>query len=95
MPGADDRVRWTILFSGMVQGVGFRYTVERVAGQFAVDGYVRNRLDGRVELVAEGAPAELRRFVDAVEEAMGGYIRDRQQSESPGTGEFHRFSIRF
>ena len=95
MPGADDRVRWTILFSGVVQGVGFRYTVERVARQFAVAGYVRNLPDGRVELVAEGTPAELQRFIAAVEEGMGGYIRDRQHTESPGTGEFHEFSIRF
>ena len=95
MPGTDDGVRWTVVFSGMVQGVGFRYTARSVARQFAVTGYVRNLPDGRVELVAEGIAAELERFVAAVEEAMAGYVRDRQQTQSPGTGEFDGFSIRF
>ena len=39
--------------------------------------------------------AELQRAVAAVEEAMSGYVRDRRQTESPGTGEFDGFSIRF
>ncbi len=95
MPGVHERVRWTILFSGIVQGVGFRYTVERVARRSAVAGYVRNLPDGRVELVAEAPRSELQRFVAAVEEAMAGYIRDAQRNESPGTAEFDGFSIRF
>ena len=95
MAGTDEPVRWTVLFSGMVQGVGFRYTARSVARQFAVTGYVRNLPDGGVELVAEGRSAELGRFVSAVQEAMAGCVRDRQQVSSPSTGEFDGFSIRF
>ncbi len=56
MAEAGDRVCSTILFSGMVQGVGFRYQTERVARSFDVTGYVRNTHDGHVEVVAEGRP---------------------------------------
>ena len=95
MSAADDSVRWTVMFSGMVQGVGFRFTSERVARRFAVDGFVRNLPDGRVEVVVEGQPAELGQFIAALEEAMSGYVRDRQCAESPGTGKLRGFSIRF
>lgn len=40
------------LVSGRVQGVGYRYFVERVARAFHIRGWVRNLRDGRVELVA-------------------------------------------
>jgi acylphosphatase len=95
MSDSDQTVRWTVLFSGTVQGVGFRYTTERVARRFDVAGYVRNLPDGRVELVAEGTKAELARLIEAVEEAMGGYIRDTDRSESPARGGFAGFDIRF
>ena len=43
-----------VYYQGRVQGVGFRYAVRSLARRFAVDGFVRNLSDGRVELVAEG-----------------------------------------
>ena len=44
---------------GRVQGVGFRYFVERVAVELALTGYTRNLDDGRVEVYAAGSPAKL------------------------------------
>ncbi|HEX8986143.1 MAG TPA: acylphosphatase [Bryobacteraceae bacterium] len=44
---------------GRVQGVGFRYFVERVAGELGVNGYTRNMDDGRVEVYAIGSEAQL------------------------------------
>ena len=44
---------------GRVQGVGFRYFVERVAVELQLTGYTRNLDDGRVEVYAVGAPANL------------------------------------
>jgi acylphosphatase len=43
--------------SGHVQGVGFRYTTTRVAQRLGLAGWVRNRVDGTVEVWAQG-PAE-------------------------------------
>lgn len=45
--------------SGEVQGVGFRFFVERTAASLGVNGYVRNRRDGRVEVYAIGAAEQM------------------------------------
>jgi acylphosphatase len=47
-----------------------------MARGFDVAGYVRNLRDGRVELVAEGEPAEVDAFLQAVRDAMDSYIRE-------------------
>jgi acylphosphatase len=81
-------------YSGHVQGVGFRYTVRQLAGGFEVSGYVRNLADGRVQLVAEGEPAELDRFMAAIAERMSGFIGDTTVDVRPATGEFQAFEVR-
>jgi acylphosphatase len=45
--------------SGAVQGVGFRFFVERVAARLGIAGYVKNLFDGRVEVYAIGSAAQL------------------------------------
>ncbi len=46
--------------SGIVQGVGFRFFAERVAGRLGIAGFVRNRYDSRVEVYAIGTPEQQR-----------------------------------
>ncbi len=92
---SSDRLRRTARFTGRVQGVGFRYTTKHLAADFDVAGFVRNLPDGRVELVAEGNPGELDRFLDAIERTMGSNIRETQATDSPAGGEFSDFSIAF
>jgi acylphosphatase len=86
--------RREVQYSGRVQGVGFRYTVLGIARRHHVTGYVRNLPDGRVQLVAEGLPGELNRFLADVSEAMSGNIRDTDIQESEALGEFSRFEVR-
>lgn len=93
-PTDTKALRRTVLFSGQVQGVGFRYTARNVALQYDVNGYVRNLPDGRVELVAEGEPREIDAFVQDVKEKMGSFIRRADVNDSPATSEFSDFSIR-
>jgi acylphosphatase len=81
-------------YSGHVQGVGFRYTARQLAQNYAVAGFVRNLPDGRVELVAEGAPAELDKFLAAVAERLAEQIRDVTVDVRPALGEFRGFEIR-
>lgn len=50
----EDLVRARIKVTGIVQGVGFRYFVRSAAAGLDLGGYVRNRPDGSVEVVAEG-----------------------------------------
>lgn len=47
------------LIQGRVQGVGFRWFVQREAGELDLRGWVRNTDDGDVEVVASGAPEDL------------------------------------
>ncbi len=84
----------TVLFSGRVQGVGFRYTAKTVAAGFQITGAVRNLPDGRVELVAEGARAELEAFHAALPDAgLAGFIRDEQVIWADAKNEFRGFEI--
>lgn len=54
------------IVSGDVQGVGYRYTVQRMAQKFKVKGFVRNLQDGTVEVQAEGEELELKHFLAAI-----------------------------
>jgi len=87
-------IRRHLIYRGRVQGVGFRWTVWRLASGFQVNGMVRNCADGTVEAVVEGPAAEVQAFCAAVGERMAGYIRDTRVSESAASGEFASFEIR-
>src|SRR5271155_3169789 len=80
------------LFSGRVQGVGFRYTVKNLAIQYNVLGYVRNLPDGRVEVVMEGPDEEMESLVEDVNRKMSCYIKGLDQTVGGATGEFDHFA---
>jgi acylphosphatase len=83
-----------IFYTGQVQGVGFRYTAKTVAAGFEVTGTVRNLPDGRVELVAEGARAELEAFRAGIRDAgLSGLIRDEAVAWSDAQNTLRGFEI--
>lgn len=53
-PGTPERRRIRALVEGRVQGVSFRYFTREKASALGLDGFVANRWDGTVEVVAEG-----------------------------------------
>jgi acylphosphatase len=63
----DGIVARRYVVTGRVQGVGYRNFVEHTAGKIRVDGYVRNRRDGTVEVFAMGPPEELLKLRKALE----------------------------
>ena len=84
----------TGFFSGRVQGVGFRFQALQVAKEFEVAGTVCNLADGRVQLEAEGATAEVDAFVAALEQRMHGHIRRTEHLAARRAPQFQGFSIR-
>lgn len=46
-------IAYRVVVSGRVQGVGYRYTAERIANELGIRGWVRNQRDGNVELHIE------------------------------------------
>jgi len=90
----EEQRRMQILYSGRVQGVGFRYAVRTLAAGFEVTGSVRNLADGRVELTAEGAKTELDAFRQAIRDAgLAANIRQEEASWAAPGGGFVGFAI--
>lgn len=84
----------TVIYSGRVQGVGFRFTVSNIAERFSVTGYVRNMVNGTVELVCEGAASELDAFLDTIQRERAQYIREFTVELDHATGEFNDFQVK-
>lgn len=59
----NDRVARRLVIRGRVQGVWFRESMRREAETLGVAGWVRNRADGTVEALVEGAPDAVERLV--------------------------------
>ncbi|MEA5454928.1 acylphosphatase [Sinomonas sp. JGH33] len=79
---------------GMVQGVGFRYWTRGEAARLGLVGSAGNRLDGAVEIVAEGdleGVEQLLRWLQSGE--TPGRVDAVEASIGPATGEFKRFSL--
>jgi acylphosphatase len=89
---ASERRR--ILYSGRVQGVGFRWTAASVLKGLPVTGYVRNLTDGRVELLLEGEPGDNDAAARRVRDALARHIQHETTDLARATGEFPDFSIR-
>ena len=78
---------------GRVQGVGFRYYMLREARRLAVNGWVRNRHDGSVEAVVQGAPDAVEKIVAWTRHGPpSAKVTDVQVSED--SGDFSSFEQR-
>src|SRR5678816_1046836 len=84
----------TVFYSGHVQGVGFRYSVLQVAREFEVTGFVRNLVDGRVQMEVEGTQTDVSAFVDAVQERLHGYVRKVERAGAKRAAQFIGFTIK-
>jgi acylphosphatase len=82
-----------VRYTGRVQGVGFRYTAQRLAERYAVGGYVRNLPDSSVELVAEGPAEDVDGFLAAIAQRMAGYV-ERTDVREQTPGGYQGFRIR-
>lgn len=84
-----------VIFKGRVQGVGFRYTVQRAAARVGLTGFVRNLPDGTVEALLQGTAAGVQACLAEIRETMGGYLRDEIINERPVQPHYHDFRIAY
>ncbi len=84
-----------IFYSGRVQGVGFRFTVQRAATDLDLRGWVKNLPDGRVEILAQGDREKITRLCQTLERHFQGYIKDKNIDFVPAQGDYPDFGIAF
>lgn len=92
---STDVERREVIFRGMVQGVGFRYTARAIARNHPIVGFVRNLPDGRVQLVVEGQAETIERYLKDLRHRMADYIAEAEETVEEATGEFGAFEVRF
>lgn len=80
---------------GSVQGVGFRWFVQRWAARLGLTGWTANEPDGSVRVVVEGSPAALDEMAAALRQGPSGASVSRVDAQrAPATREFRGFEIR-
>ena len=84
-----------IIFSGRVQGVGFRFTAHRMAGRHRLTGYVRNVPDGSVEMLAQGPAKDIDDCIKDIQDCLAGYVREVKINEVPPNPRHTDFKITF
>lgn len=83
-----------VYISGVVQGVGFRFFVERHAQGLGLKGYVRNLPDGRVEVYAEGKEENLRKLIPYLRQGPSlARVDDIEIEWLPFSGRYKSFHI--
>lgn len=81
--------------SGRVQGVGFRFFVNYTAKELGLTGWVRNRYDGRVEVVAEGELQQLNALLSQLRQGPpSADVRNVDYDFREAQGEFIQFNMR-
>ncbi len=89
-----NQARIHAIIEGRVQGVGFRYFVLEVAELLGIYGWVRNRWDETVEVVAEGERPILEKLLDALGRGpRGAFVSNVKVDWENPTGEFHDFRV--
>lgn len=82
------------IVSGRVQGVGFRFFTERVAGQLGLRGYVKNLWDGNVEAYAIGDASQLEEFKRSlIEGPRMARVESVHESDAPVDKNYRTFVI--
>jgi acylphosphatase len=83
-----------VIVHGCVQGVGFRYFVQRAATRLGIGGSVRNCSDSTVDITAEGDEGKMPEFLAEVSRGPGMARVERMDVvEIPARGGYRSFSI--
>ncbi len=90
----SDPVQLHALVDGHVQGVGYRFFVKNAAEELHLTGWVRNKWDGRVEVLAEGPRRDLEQLLETLRRGpRSGYVSDVKVDWNAASQNYTRFSI--
>lgn len=90
------KCRAHLFISGMVQGVFFRYTTKSEADALGLKGWVKNLMNGRVEVVIEGEKGEVDRLIAWCHLGPpGAIVRSVDSKWEDYTGEYSSFLIKY
>jgi acylphosphatase len=85
-----------IKITGRVQGVGFRYFTMKQANLFGLNGYVKNRSDGSVEVEVEGEKEIIDKFKSVLEQGPGfSSVEKVDMSQHPYTAKYNKFTVEY
>ena len=84
-----------IIFTGRVQGVGFRFTAHSVARRYELKGFVRNLPDGNVEIFAQGRTEDIEQSLRDIGETFAGYISETRIEDVEPDNHYKDFRITF
>ena len=91
-----EKVRVRAIVEGRVQGVFFRYTTCQQADRLGITGWVMNRRDGNVEIVAEGTKEAVDTLVQWCHHGpSGAQVTSVRITNEPVSGEFASFDTRY
>ena len=91
-----ESVRYRLIIRGRVQGVWFRDSTRRVASRLGVSGWVKNRYDGDVEVLAEGTEDQVRELIKWCHQGpTAARVTQVDETREVWQGEFDGFDIVF
>ena len=87
---------YSLLLSGRVQGVGFRYFAEDRAARYNIEGYVKNTYDNKVEIVCQGELDNLGKFIPEVKNGPSfSHVTNVEMEEIKDSPIYGSFEIKY
>lgn len=85
----------TMKVTGLVQGVGFRWTTQMIAQELGITGTVKNNPDGSVSIVAQGEELPLEHFIKKIKASpsVAGHVDHVDLNTISNAEKFTRFSL--
>lgn len=76
-------IRRHIVFTGRVQGVGFRWRARQAARLYGCTGWCRNEWDGSVTMEIQGTGEAIRQVIQSIREGRYVWIRGMDETDIP------------
>ena len=86
--------RFSLRFTGRVQGVGFRWTARQLADSLGLTGWVTNEWDGSVLMEVQGRPETIKKLIEGLERGTFIEIDNIEREEIPIVEHEHYFYVK-